>query len=94
VAAWLGGGRTLAELERRLNAVQPLSEYECELLSRASVKVAGNERFSRLAKVLLTPGPFAGLLPEAKGDELEGRAAKENSTARLIWRIKAAIAAA
>ena len=42
---------------------------------------------------MLAPAQFVGLLAEAKGDELEGRAARKNPTARLIWRIKSAISA-
>jgi hypothetical protein len=70
-----------------------LNHYEIDLLQKAAVQVAGNERFFALAKAMLSPAQFIGLLAEAKGDELEGRTAKKNPTARLIWRIKSAISA-
>jgi hypothetical protein len=93
IAAWIESGRTLLQLEQRLANIQPLSDYEIELLERAAVRLAGNERFFRLAKAMLAPAQFVSLLAEAKGDELEGRAARKNSTARLIWRMKSAISA-
>jgi hypothetical protein len=93
IAAWIESGRTLLQLEQRLANIQPLSDYEIELLERAAVRLAGNERFFRLAKAMLAPAQFVSLLAEAKGDELEGRTAKKNPTARLIWRIKSAISA-
>ena len=93
IAAWIASGRTLLQLEQRLANIQPLSDYEIELLERAAVRLAGNERFFRLAKAMLAPAQFVSLLAEAKGDELEGRTAKKNPTARLIWRIKSAISA-
>jgi len=91
IAEWTASGRTWEELEERLERVEPLSDYEIELLERAAVRINGNERFFRLAKAMLAPAQFTGLLAEAKGDELEGRTAKKNPTARLIWRIKSAI---
>jgi len=93
IAAWIESGRTLLQLEQRLANIQPLSDYESELLEKAAVRLAGNERFFRLAKAMLAPAQFVSLLAEAKGDELEGRTAKKNPTARLIWRIKMAISA-
>jgi hypothetical protein len=93
IAAWLDSGRSLAVLKKRLATVPPLTPYEEELLERAAVQVAGNERFFALAKAMLPPAQFVGLLAEAKGDELEGRTATKNPTARLIWRIKSAISA-
>ena len=70
-----------------------LTDYEKELLETAGVRLAGNERFFLLAKALIPPTQFVGLLAEAKGDALEGRKARKNPTARLIWRIIAAISA-
>jgi hypothetical protein len=93
IAAWNASGRSRGLLEQRLANVQPLSDYERELLGKAEVQVAGNERFLALAKAMLPPAQFLGLLAEAKGDVLEGRAAKKNPTARLIWRLKSAISA-
>jgi len=91
IAAWLDSGRSLALLEQRVANVEPLNDYEMELLEKAAVRLTGNERFFRLAKAMLAPAHFVSLLAEAKGDELEGRKAKKNPTARLIWRIKSAI---
>lgn len=93
IAAWMNSGRKLELLRQRLDAAAPLNDYEMELLEKAAVRVKGNERFFTLAKAMLPPAQFTGLLAEAKGDELEGRKAKKNPTARLIWRIKSAIAA-
>jgi hypothetical protein len=92
INAWLASGRSREFLDQRLAQAQPLTDYEVELLERADVRLAGNERFFALAKALLSPTRFTTLLAEAKGDALEGRKAKKNPTARLIWRIKEAIA--
>jgi hypothetical protein len=40
-----------------------------------------------------SPSRFDGLLDEAKNDELEGRKARKNPTARLIHRIMEAVGA-
>jgi len=89
----MASGRPLALLEQRLANAEPLNDCETELLEKAAVQVAGNERFFMLAKAMMNPAEFVGLLAEAKGDELEGRKARKNPTARLIWRIKSAISA-
>jgi hypothetical protein len=91
-AAFLASGRSRDELERRLANSQPLSDYEIDLLKAGEIQVDKNRRFFDLAKALLPPAKFVGLLSEAKGDALEGRAATKNPTARLIWRIKEAVA--
>jgi hypothetical protein len=87
------GGGSKEKLERALANVQPLSSYEMELLETAHVEIDGNERFFRLAKAVLGPNTFVGLLGEAKGDELEGRRPKKTPTARLIFRIMRAASA-
>ena len=87
IQAYLKSGRTQEQLDQVLVNLQPLTDYERELLETAQVKVAGSERFLQLAKGLLSPTRFVSLLAEAKGDELEGRPAKKNPTARLIYRI-------
>jgi hypothetical protein len=69
----------------------PLDDHELDLLEKAAVCVEGNERFFVIAKALIPRSRFLEILHEAKGDEMEGRAAKKNPTARLIWRIKSAI---
>jgi hypothetical protein len=91
VALWKNGGRTLDELHERLANVEPLTDYELEWLEKAAVQVAGNEGFFRMAKAMLSRAQFEGLLAESKCDEQEGRAAKKNQTARLIWRMTSAI---
>jgi hypothetical protein len=68
-----------------------MSEYEIDLLEKAAVRLEGNEPFFRMAKAMLGTARFAELLAEAKGDEIEGRVAKKNPTARLIWRVRTAI---
>jgi hypothetical protein len=92
VKAYLKSGRTRDQLKQTLTQIQPLSDYERELLERAETKIAGNERFFEMARAILKPARFEGLLAEAKGDSLEGRSAKKNPTARLIYRIMEAIA--
>ena len=91
IAAWIESGRTLTELEQRLADIVPLDEHELYLLDKAAVRVEGNEQFFIMAKAMLPRSQFCELLSVAKGDELEGRTAKKNPTARLIWRIKSAI---
>jgi len=92
VAAWLDSGRSRESLDQRLASLKPLTGYERDLLEKAGVRLAGSERFFELAKAMLSPPRFVGLLAEAKGDELEGRKARKNPTARLIWRVKEAVA--
>jgi hypothetical protein len=91
VAIWKAGGRTLEQLHERLAQVEPLNDCELDWLEKAAIPVAGNEGFFRLAKAMLPQFQFESLLAEAKCEEQEGRAAKKNQTARLIWRIKLAI---
>lgn len=91
IQAYLQNGHTQEQLDQILTRVQPLTDYERELLQIAQITVAGSERFLELAKGLLTPARFVGLLAEAKGDLLEGRPAKKNPTARLIYRIVEAV---
>jgi len=89
--AYLSAGHTQEELDRRLSMIQPLSSYEEDLLNTATVEVEKNTRFFELAKALLGTTRFITLSSEAKGDALEGRKAKKNPTARLIWRIMEAV---
>lgn len=90
--AYLKSGRTREQLKQALAQIQPLPDYDRELLENAQVEVAGNERFFEMARAILKPDSFTTLLSEAKGDSLEGRAAKKNPTARLIYRLMEAIA--
>jgi len=89
--AYLAAGHTQAELDRRLGAIQPLSDYDEDTLATATVEIDGNRRFFELAKALLGPARFSTLAAEAKNDALEGRKAKKSPAARLIWRMMEAI---
>jgi hypothetical protein len=70
-----------------------LSDYEIDLLKEAKVEFSKNRRFFEIAKALLREARFDGLVAEAKGDEMEGRKARKNPTARLIHRIMEAVGA-
>jgi len=93
VAAYLKSGRPREFLDRALNSIQPLTDYETELLQTANVEMDKNRRFFEMAKAILKDARFAGLLGEAKGDEIEGRKATKSPTARLIYRIMEAVSA-
>jgi hypothetical protein len=80
-------------LHQALSNIEPLSDYEIELLTLANVEIAKNRRFFEIAKALLAESRFDGLLGEAKNAELEGRKARKNPTARLIHRIMEAVGA-
>jgi hypothetical protein len=92
VAVYLKSGRPREYLDRALSDIKPLSDYEVDLLTTAQVEIGKNRRFFEMAKAILKESHFVGLLAEAKGDELEGRKAIKNPTARLIHRIMEAIA--
>jgi hypothetical protein len=93
VSAYLKSGRPRELLLQSLANINPLSDYEMELLATAKVDVLKNRRFFEVAKALLREARFDGLLAEAKADELEGRKARKNPTARLIHRIMEAVGA-
>lgn len=92
-AAFLRSGRPREQLDQAFSNVQPLSDYELDLFQAANVDVGRSRRFFELAKAILRGPRFVGLLAEAKGDQLEGRRATKNPTARLIHRIMEAISA-
>lgn len=92
VVAYLKSGRPRELLEQALSNIPELSEYEIELLSLAKVELGKNRRFFQMAKAILREARFVTLLAEAKGDELEGRTATKNPTARIIHRLMEAIA--
>lgn len=94
LAAYLSSGRPREFFNEALKRIEPLSDYEIQLLELGKVEVAGNRRFFEMVKALLGNTRFAGIVAEAKGDELEGRKAKKNPTARLIHRLMEAVAAA
>lgn len=91
VTAYLDSGRPRELLEQSLSNIEPLNDYELELLATAKVDVPKNRRFFEVAKALLREARFDGMLAEAKADELEGRKARKNPTARLIHRIMEAV---
>ena len=94
INAYLKSGGTQEQADQALRNVQPLSDYELELLQIAKISIEKNLRFFEMAKAILKPSQFKAVLHEAKGDELEGRPAKKNPTARLIYRIMEAVSAA
>jgi len=89
VEAFLSGGkgRTKVQAQKLINRRSRLSEYDLELLERASIVVEGNEVFFEMAKALLTEARFHGLLSEAKAAILEGQRATKSPNARLGFRI-------
>ena len=94
ITAFLKGEQSRARLDQLLATIEPLTDYELELMQTAEVRLAGNERFFELARAILKPTRFVGLLSEAKGDALEGKKATKNPTARLIYRIMETVSAA
>jgi hypothetical protein len=93
VAAYVKSGRPRELLDQALSEIRPLDDYELGMLETAGVVVGKNRRFFEMAKAILKETRFNGLLSEAKGDELEGRKAQKNATARLIHRIMEAVGA-
>lgn len=93
INAYLNSGRPPELLHQALANMRSLSDYEIELLTIAKVEIAKNRSCFELAQALLGEARFHGLLGEAKADELEGRKAKKNPTARLIHRISEAVGA-
>lgn len=91
VAAYIKSGGPRELLHQVLANIQPLTDYEIELLTLANVEIAKNRRFFEIAKALLDEARFDGLLGEAKADELEWRKARKNPTAKLIHRIMEAV---
>lgn len=91
LTAYLRSGRSREQFFQALSEMQPLSGYETEVLAAARIEVEENRRFLEVSKALLRESRFHELISEAKGDELEGRKATKNQTARLIYRIMEAI---
>jgi len=91
VAAYLESGRPPELLHQALRNIQPLNDYELELLTAGKIEIQKCRKLLEVARALLGEGRFVGLLGEAKGDEIEGRKAKKNPTARLIYRIVEAV---
>jgi len=91
VKAFLASGRAGDELNKRLSNVLPLDDYDQELMSRAKIKIEGNEKAFELAKALLGKTRFVSLLSEAKGDALEGKPTTKSPNHRLMNRIMEAL---
>jgi len=91
LAAYLKSGRPRELFHQALSNMQPLSDYDIDLLTGGKVEIRKNRRFFEIAKALLPAHRFTGLLADAKADEFEGRVARKSQTARLIHRIMEAI---
>jgi hypothetical protein len=91
--AYLNSGRPRELLDQALSNIQPLSDYETELLEKAQVELGTSRKFFEMAKAILRQERFVGLLAEAKGDAIEGKKATKSPTARIIHRIMEAISA-
>lgn len=90
--AWEKSGRSRDAFERAMAVIIPLSAYEHDLLEAANVVIEKNRPFFERAKALVGAVRFVELVGAAKGDELEGRKATKNPTARLIYRLMEEIA--
>lgn len=91
MTAFLAAGHTQDELDRRLDNLESLNDYELDLLEAAEIDVEKDRRFLELAKALVGRVRFIGIVGECKSDTLEGRKATKSPTARLIWRVTEAI---
>jgi hypothetical protein len=90
---YLASGRPPEYLEQALASITPLKDYQIDLLQLGNIEIEKNRKFLEWARAVLKDAKFDELLGEAKGDELEGRKATKNPTARLIHRIMEAIRA-
>lgn len=88
---FLAAGHSEAELDRRLESIEPLDEYEIEMLEKAEINITKDRRFLELAKGLVGRVRFQSIVAECKADALEGRKASKSPMARLIWRIMEAV---
>jgi hypothetical protein len=93
IRAYLASGRPPEYLEQALANIAPLTDYQIELLQAGKIEIEKNRKFLEWAKAVLKDAKFNELLSGAKADELEGRIATKNPTARLIHRIMAAVGA-
>lgn len=90
--AWLASGRTETEFRERLKRIEPLTDYEHELLRAGQIAAEGSQSFFEMARALLGAVRFGSLLGEAKGVVMEGQNV-ENPTGLLIARIVEAVGA-
>lgn len=91
MTAFLEAGHSQEELERRLEQIEPLNDYEITTLETAQINVEKDRRFLELSKALLGIARFDEIAAECKNDAIEGRQAIKTPTARLIWRITEAV---
>jgi hypothetical protein len=91
MTAFLAAGRSQEELDRRLDNIEPLDNYETGLLEAAEIDFEKDRRFLELAKALVGRVRFMEIVGECKADALEGRKAIKSPTARLIWRVTEAV---
>ena len=91
IKAYLASGRPVEYLQQALASVVSLSDHEYDLLRVGKIEVEKNRRCFELMKAILKTPKFLEVLAEAKADELEGRKASKNPTARLIHRLMEAV---
>jgi len=88
IKLFLAAGRSQEELDKRLDNIEALTDYDLRVLEIAQLDVVKERRFLELAKALLGPVRFLDIIGQCKSDAVEGRKAIKNPTARLIWRVK------
>lgn len=88
--AWLASGRSEADFAERLRRIEPLTDYQRELLTAGRINADGSVAFFEMAKALLGAVRFESLLGEAKGVIAEAQDV-ENPTGLLIARIVEAV---
>jgi hypothetical protein len=93
IRAYLASGRPAEYLEQALASVTPLNDYQIELLQAGQVEIEKNRKCLEWMRAVLKDAKFNEILSDAKADELEGRKAHKNPTARLIHRLMEAIGA-
>ena len=91
IKAYLSSGRSLEYLQQALANMTPLTDYEMDLMKAGNIEIEKNRKCFAMMKAILKERRFHSILAEAKCDELEGRKATKNPTARLIHRLKEAV---
>ena len=91
MTAFIQAGHSQDELQRRLENIEPLNDYELDALEKAGINVEKDRRFLELAKALVGLLRFDEIAADCKSDALEGREAIKSPTARFIWRIMEAV---
>lgn len=87
VKAYLDSGRPPELLVQAFSHIEPLTDYEIDLMAAGKIEIEKNRPFFEQVKALLRGPRFDEILAQAKADELEGRKATRNQTARLIYRL-------